>query len=368
VPHGRGYPKPCDFNGGEVPWEEVSRARREIIRQNQQGGHPDCAGCPHLTTKRWPQPAHDVYLVGIAHFVRCNIFCSYCFPQTQDPDSFKEGLSPYSVAPAIDALIRDGRLAPDATFDWGGSEPTIYPEFDRLLATVTQRGGTTWLHTNGSRFPPPLERGIATQNVKVICSVDAGFAGTYAAMKKRDYLERVWCNLERFLDAGCTVHVKYIVKEENCSPAELEEFVQRAASIGAKQVIVDLDYDFPNPSRRVLDGMIQLRRLAIQQGMQATFGATGSQVLPEFDEGRRVWEEAELADAARRTPVLIRMSGKVGDLGMSKLVGSRTVAEARGDKSPVLRANVRSALTGEALYASFVGPAALARPVRDSFH
>jgi wyosine [tRNA(Phe)-imidazoG37] synthetase (radical SAM superfamily) len=334
----------------------VSRARRNIIRQNQQGGHPDCAGCPHLVTKRWPEPAHDVYLVGIAHFVRCNIFCNYCFLQTQDPESFKQGLDPYSVAPAIDALIRDGRLAPDATFDWGGGEPAIYREFDQLLKTVSERGGTTWVHTNGSRFPPPMAEGMPNENVRMICSVDAGFPSTYAQMKGRDYLERVWRNLERFIDAGCSVHVKYIVKDENCASAELEEFVKRAAAIGTKQIIVDLDYDFPNPSRQVLDGMILLRRLAIQHGMQATFGATGAQVLPEFDEARRAWEQADKADAAERQPVLIRVANKLGDLGLSRLV--RSPADPAQDDSLPWSLKVRSALSGEALQATFDGPVA----------
>ncbi len=356
VHHGRGYPKLCDFNGGEVPWEEVSRARRSIIRQNQQGGHPDCAGCPHLVTKSWPEPAHDVYLVGIAHFVRCNIFCNYCFLQTQDPGSFEEGFNPYSVAPAIDGLIRDGRLAPNATVDWGGGEPTIYPEFDTLLKTVTERGGTTWIHTNGSRFPPLLASGMPTEKVRIICSVDAGFTSTYEQMKGRDYLERVWRNLEGFVDAGCGVHVKYIVKEENCSPAELEEFVKRAAAIGAKQLIVDLDYDFPNPSRKVLDGMILLRRLGLERGMDTTFGATGSQVLPEFDEARRAWEKAEKADAVQRPPVLVRVANKLDDLRPRGFVSSRTDAERpRGDSLP-WKLNVCSSLTGEGLHASFDGP------------
>lgn len=329
VHHGRGFPKLCDFNGGEVPWEEVAEARRSIIRRNQRGGHPDCAGCPNLTTRMWPEPAHDVQLVGVAQFVRCNIYCDYCFLQTQDPESFKDGLDPYTVEPAIDALIRDGRLAPDVTFDWGGGEPTIYPEFDSMLRKVTEYGGTTWVHTNASRFPKPLAEGMPADRVGIICSVDAGFPESYLRMKGRDYLERVWANLTRFLEAGCQVHLKYIVKDANCSPDELRAFVARAAQIGAKSLIVDLDYNFPNPSKEVLAGVVLLRRLAQLYGMQTSFGATGAQVLPELDEGRRAWEGAD--DEVPEPP-----------------------GEVEWDL-PVWEVAVRSSLTGECLEATIEG-------------
>ena len=353
VHHGRGFPKLCDFNGGEVPWEEVARARRELIRRNQLGGHPDCAGCPNLVTKMWPEPAHDVYLVGIAQFVRCNIFCSYCFLQTQDPSSFAEGLDPYAVAPAIDALIRDGRIAPDVTVDWGGGEPTIYREFDELLKTVTELGGTTWVHTNGSRFPKPLAEGMPAGRVGIICSVDAGFPETYRQMKGRDYLERVWSNLRRFADAGCPVHLKYIVKEENCSADELQAFVERASTLGAQQLIVDLDYNLPHPSPQVLAGMLELKELAQRSGMRTAFGATGSQVVPELDEARRAWEEtAERPVGRRRLPLMVRSAGTASH----RPAGPGRVAVMAGRAPFSWEVTVRSRLTGEALEACFEGP------------
>lgn len=329
VHHGRGFPKLCDFNGGEVPWEEVSRARREIIRQNQQGGHASCAGCPNLTTKFWPEPEHDLKLVGIAQFVRCNIFCSYCFLQTQDPDSFKDGLDPYKVEPAIDALIRDGRLAPDVMFDWGGGEPTVYKEFDSILTKVTEFGGKTWVHTNATRFPKPLADGLPAEPVGIICSVDAGFPETYAEMKGRDYLERVWANLAKFIDAGCGVHLKYIVKDENCSPDELQAFVARAAEIGAPSLIVDTDYNFPNPSKDVLDGVVLLKTLAKLYGIETSFGATGAQALPELDEGVRAWDGTEMQVSSPTTEAL--------------------------EDSPAWKVEVCSSLTDEGLEATFEG-------------
>ena len=46
---------------------------------------------------------------------------------------------------------------------------------------------------------------------------------------------------------GVRVSVKYIVKEANCRDADLEAFIDRVR-IGAHELIVDIDYDFPVPS------------------------------------------------------------------------------------------------------------------------
>lgn len=299
VHHGRGFPKLCDYNGGEIPWDEVDAARAEIIRNNQADGHPDCVGCPYLVRRKWPEPRFNIEQVGIANFAKCNIYCNYCFLQTQDPESYKDGLDPYDVLPAINEMIRDGRLAPNATFDWGGGEPTIYPEFDPILELVTERGAKTWVHTNGVRFPRPLMNGLPAEQIGIICSVDAGYPETYKRMKRVDVLERVWQTLRKYIDAGCEVHVKYIVKEENCSPPELEAFLAQAQEIGAKSLIVDTDYDFPDPSESVVAGIRLLGALGPRYGMHTTFGATGAMFAPEAHEGGDAFEAAHVPAKAR---------------------------------------------------------------------
>ena len=345
VHHGRGFPKLCDFEGGEVPWDLVRAGRADIIRQNQAGGHPDCLGCPHLVEKQWPEPPFAIERVAIAHFMRCNIFCNYCFLQTQDPASFKDGFDPYEVGSAIDALIRDGLLAPDATFDWGGGEPTIYPEFDAILERVTERGATTWVHTNATRFPKPLANGMNGENVRIICSVDAGFPETYLRMKGRDLFEKVWRTLVEYIEAGCDVHVKYIVKEENASAAELRAFIARLEAIGARHLIVDTDYDYPDPSKAVREGIRLLHALGPAHGIHTTFGATGAQFAPEADGGRRVWEGADNEQYEPTTP-----HGSVRGFGRLRSLVRRMVF-----RPSTVR--VTSGLTGAGVAAQFDGPA-----------
>ncbi len=312
VHHGRGFPKLCDFNGGEVPMGEALAARNRIVEENQGAGHEACRGCAHLTVKKWPEPKYAVQVVGIAQFARCNIYCNYCYLQTQDPASFEDGFDPYNAQPAIEGMIRDGHLAPDALLDWGGGEPTIFPEFDPILEKTVRRGARHWIHTNGTRFPKPIRDGLPTKRVHVLCSVDAGFPETYLKMKQRDFLPLVWKNLAAYVQAGCEVVVKYIVKEENSSEPELLAFLDKAKEIGVRKVLIDIDYDYPDPSAAVLHGVRFLKRQALRRGLYAPFGFTGAKFAPELEVELKVDARPHDRLAERVVARLLRMRVTAG--------------------------------------------------------
>jgi pyruvate-formate lyase-activating enzyme len=282
VHHRTGLPFVADYEGGEVPLETLLTLREQIRTANRQGGgHHECRGCPHLRKQHWPRTQYPIEIVGIAHYSYCNIKCSYCFLQTQDPDSFAAGYKPYSLLPAMQRLIQDGLLAPHAIIDWGGGEPTSYPEFDELLQLLLAHGSFHYVHTNGTRFPSALRRTSSPERVHVICSVDAGLPETYVRIKERNYLNRVWANLQEYIRVGSIVTLKYIVKEENCSDADLKSFVTRAAQLGPRDLIVDFDYDFPEPGPEVLDALSRLKAMAMAAGIPARFGFTGANFAPE---------------------------------------------------------------------------------------
>lgn len=281
--HGTGFPHLLDYNGGEVDIDALLEARAKVVEANQNGGHPSCKGCPHLVTKKWPQPKGLIKFIGVAQFSYCNIECNYCYLQTADPSVFSAGFDPYDVLPALEALARDGHLAPRFIVDWGGGEPTIYPEFDEIMRFVERHGGITWVHTNGTRLPKPIKEGISTKRIHILCSVDAGTRETWKLIKAKDLLDIVWKNLEEYIRSGCHVVLKYIMKEENSSEAELRAFLDKAVAIGAKELLLDIDYDYPNPSPAVQNGLQMLRQMAVKRMMLVTFGSTGAFYTPEVD-------------------------------------------------------------------------------------
>ena len=286
--HNRGLPFIQGYRGAGLRMEAVLQVREEIRHANRNGGYAQCTGCAHLKTRSWPKGAHPIRIVGIAHYSHCNIECDYCFLQTQDRASFADGFRPYSLLDTFRSLIADGSLAPNAIIDWGGGEPTAYREFDPLFEMLLTHGTTHYLHTNGTILPDSIRNARAPERIHVICSVDAGLPQTYLAMKKRDYLERVWLNLGEYRRLGVSVTGKYIVKSENCSDLEVSTFLVRAADAGLRDLIVDIDYNFPNPDVDVVTGAARLIHGARRAGMHARFGFTGDNFAPEGIAGERV--------------------------------------------------------------------------------
>jgi organic radical activating enzyme len=314
VHHDEGLPFLCDYNGGDLPIDQIIQARRDLADRNRRGEKTACTGCPHLVKRHWTPSRYPFTMIGVAHFSHCNIECNYCFLQTQDPKSFEAGFKPYAVLPVFRKLIDTRALSPSAIIDWGGGEPSIYREFDELMALLSNYGCFHYLHTNAVRLPPNLRSAIAAARVHVICSVDAGYAETYIKMKKRDVLDQVWRNLQEYRDAGCLVTVKYIVREDNCAQPEIEAFLQKMEVFRFSKLLVDIDYDYPVPTTDVLQAAAALRYLASRRGIHAEFGFTGAQFSPEVavsDRLHRVLEgmaAAEVDKAQRNGRALIQIS------------------------------------------------------------
>lgn len=301
VHHGKGYPFLADHNGGPLPINDILRIRGEIRKANQSGKiHPECRGCAHLKRKRWLPSAYPINIVGIAHYSHCNIACNYCFLQTQDRSSFESGYRPYPIVETIRELYVDGLLAPDAIIDWGGGEPTVYREFEDILALTLEAGAFHYLHSNGVKLPCAIRNTAYADRIHVICSVDAGLPDTYQLLKKRDCLEAVWTNLAEYIRIGCRVTIKYIVREDNCAAADLEAFVARAAEIGAKDFIIDTDYDYPDPAPKVIAAVARLQYLAVRAHIHTRFGFTGNNFAVENDIGSRVQTAFSKASSLER--------------------------------------------------------------------
>jgi sulfatase maturation enzyme AslB (radical SAM superfamily) len=280
--HGTGQPFVAHFDGTSFPLTRILELREAIRVENQTPeGHPACRGCALLETKSWPRSRFVFDHLGLGNWLFCDLACSYCELQTRWLALETRAFRPYSLLPTIRQLVSSDLLANDATIDWGGGgEPLYYREFSSILALLLDHGTFNYIHTNGTRSPSTV-RISAPERVHVICSIDAGTRETYFRVKGRDLFEKVFANLLEWKHRGSLVTLKYIVKTENADAADLEEFVSRAHALGPVSVILDIDFQDPEPSDAIVGALGRILDLLIQAGVAVSYGHTGDRFKPE---------------------------------------------------------------------------------------
>ncbi|MEO0408667.1 MAG: radical SAM protein [Cyanobacteria bacterium P01_A01_bin.135] len=280
VHHGTGEPTLLAYRGGDICFDDVITARRDIVSQNQTATHhPNCKGCPNLVKRPWPQANYPVRWLGITAWLGCNLKCRYCWLEWADwsPRKTRAKLKSYDVYRSVRQLIEKQYLAPDAVIDWGGGgEPSLMPEFNQTLRLLSDHGTTQWVHTNATQTPTFLKEGaVEASRIHVLCSVDAGSPSVYQQLKGYDLYNTVWQNLRTYILAGAVVTVKYIMLPENCSRQEIRRFVRRAIASGRPTILGDFDYRFPEPTSDILDGLAYLQLLADKYGLAYSFEGVG---------------------------------------------------------------------------------------------
>lgn len=291
IHHDRGTPVLGEYRGGALALDDLLQARDEI----KDGAHPSCAECPYLEERAWAAPRRPVTWLGITHFNHCNIECGYCWLQWADYSPRAPGAvpeKPYPIVPVIRQLIDERRLAHDAVIDWGGGgEPTIMPDFEPAFELLHEHGTSQWLHTNAVKIPRCIETShFEPGRLRVLCSVDAGFATTYRAIKLRDHFEAVLTNLAAYAQAGAHVAAKYIMLGNNCSPHEIDEFVERIRWIGVREVLGDIDHRHPDSKAQIIEALGYLWYACQRVRIPFRLGSTGLHHNPESGVDVRVDE------------------------------------------------------------------------------
>ena len=286
---------------------------RERIREANfdAPGNPECFGCSKLQKKCWPKRDYIFDYIGIGNMLYCNLECCYCPLQTRKMVGYAKQFEAYSLLPTIEMFMEKGLISPNAVMDWGGGgEPIFYKEFDQITQVLVSYGTFCYVHTNATWIPKSLHEVSLPKNVHVICSVDAGLPETYFKLKKRDYFETVWKNLDEYIQMGINVTLKYIVKSENCSGEDMEAFIERATKIKPNSLILDVDFNFPEPTWKIVTALGRLKHMALRAGIPASYGYTGEAFSPEKNINARV-------EAAFHSEQLKYIAKMLGDRGLS---------------------------------------------------
>jgi MoaA/NifB/PqqE/SkfB family radical SAM enzyme len=282
---------------GALDIEELVSAKRTHLAMVRRGETPpECRDCPSWQLHQGPDD--NPYLfneVNIGHHTACNTDCYYCRTNSNSaPHPVPARLAP-RLLPVLTEMVERGYIDPNAVVRFGGGEPTILPEFEKLVDYFLGVGRRFFIASSGVRYSPAIERMLRNGRVdsSVVISIDSASRETYEIIKGLDLADRVWDNIARYAAIGPdVVEVKYIVLPENAH--ETAAFVQKCYDIGVKRVSVDLDvrptiFGFNNSlTDEIVDGIAVLIYEAKRKGMSVYHSGGGDAVWQDEDGERRV--------------------------------------------------------------------------------
>ncbi len=146
--------------------------------------------------------------VEITH--RCNLRCKYCYvgnrsnPQTLSLEAIKH-------------IIDDMRDLQCTTLILGGGEPTLHPQFDKILEYAYKKGMTTHIVTNGTTdLPDYLEKYSSEDRHRfgVTISLDSP-KEIHEEMRKNAKFEIIERNIHRLAELGWKPSLQTTVSLEN---------------------------------------------------------------------------------------------------------------------------------------------------------
>lgn len=173
---------------------------------------------------------------------RCNLNCVYCSDnELRKRQGKKQSLS-YEV---IERLFSD--LAKGGTKGIvleGGGEPTLYPDFVRVVKYAKDKGLGIGLITNGTIA---LDADLLKEFEWIRVSLDASTSKEYMELKGVDCFEQVVNNITHYARHCDTVGVGYVVTNKNIS--QIETLVMRIRESGATYIqlrpVVDSEELYP---------------------------------------------------------------------------------------------------------------------------
>ena len=234
-----------DYNGGELNLREFFKLKRAYRDKMLSGeGIPQCNGCEFLVEKDYD----DCDYISILNFNegnKCNLGCVYCAKTLGQTCENEE----YNVYPLIKELAREGYLRDGGYTTFASGEPTLSPDFEKLLQTLIDEGMTDIrVLTNGVIYSEAISYGLRMKTVSIDISVDSGSAELFRWIKGKDLYYEVWDNIEKYVKAQYSpelVRVKYIIIPEiNTDKEEIIKFLDEAVFRKVKNVAFDIEMNW----------------------------------------------------------------------------------------------------------------------------
>ena len=247
---------------GKIDIDILESNRCELINKFKNGKiNSKCEGCFNLEEKSWDDKSCIKY-IHFNHWVQCNTNCIYCY--TQKDNKYKDNKQHYNALPILKDLINRFGFSPDGEITFAGGEPLLLEEFDEIVEYLLQIGAKKIIvHTSGVLYSESLAVAVKKGIAEVVISQDSGDEETFKLIKNTDYYENVWENIHLYAKSNAEkVFSKYIIiPKVNDNRKEIDKWLKKAAEIGIKNIILDIEHSYYEENKNDLKKSVKLLSL-----------------------------------------------------------------------------------------------------------
>jgi sulfatase maturation enzyme AslB (radical SAM superfamily) len=251
----------------------IKVAREKMNNLLQEDKIDACLGCRYIeNVENKPKIKSDVNFLSIEHHSFCNLRCTYC------SEIYYGGQKPnYDVLHLITSLKEEGKLKTCDQVVWGGGEPTLEKDFEKLVIEINKTASPKIYHrifTNSVRYSAPIFNFLKQNLIKIVTSIDAGTRETYKKIRGRDKYNDVYDNLIKYSEAGANnITIKYIITEENNSKLEFESFAKKFSKGELKNACyqISLNYKYEKLTIENFNSALFLMHTLYKNGINKVF-------------------------------------------------------------------------------------------------
>ena len=134
---------------------------------------------------------------------------------------------------------------------FGGGEPTILKDFDKLINLFLDNGcKNIRINSSGIKYSKSIEKGLKLGSISLVISTDAGCRETYERIKQVKCYKKVWENIRKYSkSAGNSnlLKVKFILYPGiNDNYEEIDKWFDEIIKNGVKAVSLSVEQDWYN--------------------------------------------------------------------------------------------------------------------------
>lgn len=243
-----------DFDGKNIDWEKIFAIKQKYKEMHKKGEYLDaCKDCIYLFEKDWDEEDYINHFT-FNHWTKCNCNCTYCY--TYDDKKAFNSYKEYSLYPIIKDMFKKDIIkhTDESCIIFGGGEPTILHEFDKLIDLFLEKGcKNIRINSSGIKYSKSIEKGLKQGAISLVISTDAGTKQTYEKIKQVKTYNKVWDNIRRYAKAAGDTNllkVKYILYPPvNNNYEEIDKWFDEVIKNGVKAVSLSVEQHWYNENQ-----------------------------------------------------------------------------------------------------------------------